>query len=182
PRERVQEAGGKDDEDRHQRERHPHGAATGRAHGRRSMSAVRRLAGAAVAGVLTVLALSPRPFAWIAWVALVPFFAALDGASRRTTLGIGVVFTLVLSFAGLEPWFARSTSAYFDLPLGRTVAITVPPLALLALAHGLVLGLWLWARPAARGAWDVVFCAALWTCWESLRRVVFPFFPAGMLA
>jgi apolipoprotein N-acyltransferase len=141
-----------------------------------------RLAAAGLAGVLSVVALSPRSLGWIAWIALVPLFAALDAASRRTTIGIGVLFTLVLSFAGLEPWFARSTSAYFGMPLRQTIAITVPPLALLSIAHGVVLGLALWARPPRAGTWDVVWCAALWTCWESLRRVVFPFFPAGMLA
>lgn len=146
------------------------------------MTTAVRLLAAALAGALNVIALSPRPLAWVAWVALVPFFVALDGASRRATIGIGVVFTLVLSFAGLEPWFARSTSAYFGMPFGRTVAITAPPLALLSIAHGLALGLALWARPARAGAWDVVWCAALWTCWEWLRAVVFPFFPAGMLA
>jgi len=140
------------------------------------------LAAAAVAGALSVIALSPRSLGWVAWIALVPLFAARVGASRRATIGLGVVFTLVLSFAGLEPWFARSTSAYFGIPFARTVAITVPPLALLSIAHGVVLGLVLWARPPRAGVWDVVWCAALWTCWESLRSVVFPFFPAGMLA
>src|SRR5262249_9023494 len=79
------------------------------------------------------------------------------------------------------PWFARSTSAYFDVPLPRMVAFTVPPLALLAIVHGTVLGAALLARPRRAGPLDVVWCAGLWACWEFLRTIIVPFYPAAVL-
>src|SRR5262249_44042329 len=48
--------------------------------------------------------------------------------------------------------------------------------------HGLVLGVLLLARPRPAGVWDVVWCAAVWTCWEAVRTLVFPYYPAAVLA
>ena len=140
-----------------------------------------RLAGAALAGGLTVLALSPRGRGWIAWGALVPLLVALGGATPRATIGLSIVYTIAFSLGGLEPWFARATAAYFGVGLGRMVALTVPPLALLATAHGTVLGaILLLGRPRRRGPWDVCWCGALWVWWEMLRTVFFPYYPAAL--
>ncbi|HYR96608.1 MAG TPA: apolipoprotein N-acyltransferase [Candidatus Binatus sp.] len=139
-----------------------------------------RLVASAVAGALTVLALSPRGCAWLAWVALVPLFAALAGATRREAVGCAVAYTMTFALGGLEPWFARATSAYFGIALGWTVVLTAVPLAVLAVAHGSILGAVLAARPRP-GPWDVVWCGAVWTCWETLRVFVIPYYPAAFL-
>ena len=136
---------------------------------------------AAVAGVLTVISLSPRSLGWVAWIALVPLFAGLGGASRRATVASAIAYTVVFALVGLEPWFARSTSAYFDLSLRRSVAFTAPPLALLAVVHGTLLGVLFLARPRRAGPFDVVWCAALWTCWEFVRTLLLPYYPAAFV-
>src|SRR5438094_350350 len=140
-----------------------------------------RLACAALAGGLTLLALSPHRLGWVAWVALVPFFVALGGATWRATIAVAVVYTLTFSLGGLEPWFARSTSAYFRIPLARMLELTAPPLALLAVAHGTLLGALLLARPRRAGPRQVLWCAALWAGWEYVRTLVFPYYPAAVL-
>jgi len=136
---------------------------------------------AAVSGVLTVIALSPRALGWVAWIALVPLFAGLSSASRRATVASAIAYTLVFALLGLEPWFARSTSAYFDVPLRRTVTFTALPLVALAVVHGTLLGAALLARPRRAGPLDVVWCAALWTCWEFVRTLLLPYYPAAFV-
>jgi apolipoprotein N-acyltransferase len=92
------------------------------------------------------------------------------------------VYTIAFSLAGLEPWFARATAAYFGVDLGRMVLLTAPPLALLAVVHGVVLGtILVFFRPRRRGPWDVVWCGALWVWWEMLRTLFFPYYPAAFL-
>lgn len=140
-----------------------------------------RLGAAAGAGVLTVVALSPRPLGWVAWMALVPLLVALAGATRRTTVGVAIVYTVTFALLGLEPWFARSTAAYFDASLARMIVFTALPLTVLAVAHGAVLGAALLARPPLSGPLDVLWCAALWPCWEFLRTLVLPYYPAAVI-
>ena len=110
-----------------------------------------------------------------------PFFVALGGATWRATIAVAVVYTLTFSLGGLEPWFARSTSAYFRIPLARMLELTAPPLALLAVAHGTLLGALLLARPRRAGPRQVLWCAALWAGWEYVRTLVFPYYPAAVL-
>jgi len=173
----VPQTRGKDDQDRCEDQRHPAGAwpAVG------AVAGLWRLGCAALAGGLTLLALSPDRLGWVAWVALVPFFVALGGATRRGTIAVAVVYTLTFSLGGLEPWIARSASAYFRVPLTRMVELTAPALALLAVFHGSLLGALLLARPRHAGPNEVLWCAALWVCWEYLRKLVFPYYPAAIL-
>ena len=141
---------------------------------------MRRVAAAALAGVLTVLALSPRGRGWLAWGALVPLFLAVHRATPRATIAAAIAYTVTFALVGLEPWFVRATAAYFDVPLGHMLVFTVPPLALLAVVHGTILGAMLaFVRPRRFGAWDVVWCAALWPWWEMLRTLAFPYYPAA---
>jgi apolipoprotein N-acyltransferase len=141
---------------------------------------MRRVALAALAGALTVLALSPRGRGWLAWGAVVPLFVAVHRATPRATIAATIAYTVTFALAGLEPWFVRATAAYFGVPLARMLLFTVPPLALLAVVHGTILGAMLaFARPRRFGARDVVWCAALWPWWEMLRTLAFPYYPAA---
>jgi len=141
-----------------------------------------RLAGAVLAGVASVLALSITGISWIAWGALVPLFVALDNAPGPVTLLVTTTYALVLGLGSLGPWLTRAIAAYFEIGTGRAAAYTLPSLALLSAGHGLVLGTVLLARPRRAGVWDVLWCAALWTCWEAVRTFVFPYYPAAVLA
>ena len=143
---------------------------------------VRRLTGAVLAGVASVLALSVAGLSWIAWGALVPLFVALDGAPKAVTLLVTTAYALVLGLGSLGPWLTRAIAAYFEIGASRAAAYTLPALALISVGHGLVLGVLLLARPRQAGVWDVVWCAAVWTCWEAVRTLVFPYYPAAVLA
>src|SRR5439155_1590139 len=61
------------------------------------------------------------------------------------------------------------------------LVLTAPPLALLAVAHGTLLGALLLARPRRAGPRQVLWCAALWAGWEYVRTLVFPYYPAAVL-
>jgi len=73
-----------------------------------------RVLGASVSGVLLSLAFPPADYAWVAFVALVPFVLALRGASGRTGaltgLAFGVTFFGILvywiSYFGYAAWIA----------------------------------------------------------------------------
>jgi apolipoprotein N-acyltransferase len=140
-----------------------------------------RLGGAAVAGLLSVVALSPGGAGWLAWGALVPLFLALRGVSGRATIALVIVYSLVFGIGNSGPWLLPATAAYFDLGLGRAVVYLLPALVLTCAAHGLVLGLALWAGPRGPGAWSVLWTAAAWAVWESSRTHVFPYYPAAVL-
>ena len=141
-----------------------------------------RLTCAVLAAVASVLALSVAPLAWIAWGALVPLFVALDRAPRRVTLAVATVYALVLGVGSVGPWLIGAVAAYFEIGVGRAVAYTLPSLAAVSAAHGVVLGALLLARPRRVGVWDVLWCGALWSCWEAVRTFVFPYYPAAVLA
>ncbi|HYV57197.1 MAG TPA: apolipoprotein N-acyltransferase [Candidatus Nitrosopolaris sp.] len=141
-----------------------------------------RLACAVLAGVASVVALSVDGLSWIAWGALVPLFVALDRAPRLVTLLVTTTYAVVLGLGSLGPWLTRAIAAYFELGAGRAAAYTLPSLALLSAGHGFLLGTLFLARPRRAGVWDVLWCAALWTCWEAVRTFVFPYYPAAVLA
>jgi apolipoprotein N-acyltransferase len=150
--------------------------------GPRGTATAGRLAGAILAAVASVLALSVAGLAWIAWGGLVPLFVALDGAPKRVTVALATVYALVLGLGSVGPWLAPAIAAYFELDRLRAIAYTLPALALLSAAHGVGLGVMLLARPRRTGMWDVLWCGALWTCWEAVRTFVFPYYPAASLA
>ena len=146
------------------------------------MTGGRRLAWAALAGALGVLALRPEGPAWLAWGALVPFFVALRGARAAETFAIAITYALVLGVGGLTPWLSRAAAAYFDIDPGRALAYTLLFLVPIFTAHGALLGTVLLGRPRRPGPADVLWCAAAWAAWDALRTAVFPRFPGAVLA
>ena len=146
------------------------------------MTRGRRLAWAALAGALGLLALRPEGPAWLAWGALVPFFVALRGARAAETFAVAITYALVLGVGGLTPWLSRAAAAYFEIDRGRAVGYTLAFLVPTFAAHGLLLGTLLLARPRRAGPTDVLWCAAAWASWDALRTAVFPRFPGAVLA
>jgi apolipoprotein N-acyltransferase len=140
-----------------------------------------RTAGAALAGLLAGLAATRDEFAALAWVALVPFLAGVDGASPRATVGAAVVFAVACGASAVLPWLVPATAAYFGIAAWRAAAYTVPALVALAVVPGAGRGGGLAARPQTTGGLAVVWIAAVWTCWEAARALVFPGYPAAVL-
>src|SRR6185295_10474249 len=131
--------------------------------------------------VASVLALPPTGAAALAWVALVPLFVALDGAGRRATVLVAVVYALVLIVGDVEPWLWPASAAYFEIGRGRALGITLPPLAAVGVLHGAALGVLLLARPRRPGPAQVLAGAAAWVVWDALRTRVFPYHPGGVV-
>lgn len=138
------------------------------------------LGAAGLAGVLSVLAGHPG-HGWLAWIALVPVFLALPAASRALTIGVGIVYAAVLGVGSVLPWLVPAAAAYLGISTWRAVEFTLPFLPLLCGAHGAMLGILLLARPRAVGPWGVLWYGAVWVVWESLRTVLFPYYPAAVL-
>jgi apolipoprotein N-acyltransferase len=137
---------------------------------------------AAIAGVLGAVTIATPPLAWLAWLSVVPFFWALRRARGWLTLASAVAYTLALGTVSVAPWLTRAAIRYFELSPLHAAVITVPSLALIWAAHGVVLGTILLRRPEPITAWAVVWYGAVWVCWEALRTVVFPYYPAAVLA
>jgi apolipoprotein N-acyltransferase len=146
------------------------------------MSGAVRFGGAAAAGLLSIVALGASGGGWLAWGALVPLFLALRGTAGRTTIALVIVYSLVFGVGNTGAWLLPAAAAYFDLGSGRAVAYILPVLVLFCAAHGLVLGLVLRIGPRRAGAASVVWIAAVWAVWESIRLHVFPYYPASVLA
>jgi apolipoprotein N-acyltransferase len=139
------------------------------------------VAAATIAGALGAVAIvSPRQ-AWLAWVAVVPLLGALRHAGPRRTLGLAAAYTVVLGTGSVAPWITPAAVRYFDLSPWHAAAITVPSLAAVWTVHGVGLGALLLFRPLRAGPWAVVWYASAWACWEAIRTVVFPYYPAAVL-
>ena len=136
---------------------------------------------AALAGALGAVALLPGSFAPLAWVSVLPLFLALDGARAGTTIAVAVSYAVVLGLGSVLPTVAPAAPLYFPLHAARAVVYTVAGLVVLSAAHGLLLGTALLARPAIIGPWTVLWYGALWVCWEEIRTLAFPYYPAAAL-
>ncbi|MCC6765154.1 MAG: apolipoprotein N-acyltransferase [Deltaproteobacteria bacterium] len=125
------------------------------------------LAATVVSGVLYALAFPPLRLRALAWIALVPFLAALRHASWRRRLGLGALWTLVSGWS-VGTWMAPAVASYFDQPLlvgvaiflVVTVGMATPYYAAFALAYG----------PLARlGAATPLLAGAAWAAAELAR-------------
>ncbi len=125
------------------------------------------LALALLSGVLYALALAPEAPPALAWIALVPLFAACARAGPRLGAACGAVFAGVAS-ALLTLWFPGMLERYFGLAptqawlgwLGLAICIDAPPYALL--------GAWL-GWQARRAPVPPLLVGAGWLLAELLR-------------
>src|SRR5690242_17014931 len=147
-----------------------------------SQPSVRRFTAAVVSAGLGIAALSSHGSGWLGWVALVPLVVALDGAGAVETVGIAIVYALVVGLGAVGPWLAQAAARYFPLGAGTAAAWTAVFLFVVFAVHGTALGLLLLGRPRRAGAWQVVWLAAAWTAWDAARSAAFPHFPGAVLA
>jgi apolipoprotein N-acyltransferase len=141
------------------------------------------VASAALAGVLSMLAISPGRPGWLAWIALVPFLLALARAGRRRTVALAMVYTVVMGVGTVGSWLAPAAVRYFGLGVSRGFGFSLAALAVVSAAHGLLLGLVLLAGPRApRSPFAVLWYAALWAGWEEIRPFTFPYYPGAYLS
>lgn len=136
---------------------------------------------AAASGLLLVAAFpGSGDGAWLAFVALVPLFVALDGAGRRRGAWLGFVSGVAFWLPTIA-WPAPSVLRFGGVALSRgavTVVVVVAFLALYTAAFGgLLTGL-----PRRRaGAW-VLGAGCLWVALELARTYLLTGFPWNLLA
>jgi apolipoprotein N-acyltransferase len=160
--------------DRHEAEREP----PWDARGTRVIAAI--VAGI-VAGLLHALALRAQ-WGWlVAWVALVPLLRVAERGVRARTVAATVAYAVTLALAEIVRWLVPALPRYFGIEPRIAGIAGTAGIALLAVAHGLVLAVLLVRRRRVRPALGVVWCAACWSAWEALRTALAPYFPACIL-
>jgi apolipoprotein N-acyltransferase len=149
----------------------------------RQLAARRPFASAVLAGVLSMLAISPGTPGWLAWIALVPFLLARAGAGRRRAVALAIVYTVVMGVGTVGSWLAPAAVKYFGLGVSRGFGFSLAALAVISAAHGLLLGLVLLTGPRApHSPFAVLWYAALWAGWEEIRPFTFPYYPGAYLS
>lgn len=132
------------------------------------MNGLARLALTVASGLLYGLAFPPQSIAALAWVALVPFFLALRGASLRAAFGLGWLWSLLAAWSVGE-WMPAAVQTYYLQPrIAGVVVFLVVASSMVAPYHtAFALAYRVLAR--RRGAPLVLVTAAAWTAAELLR-------------
>ncbi|MGD8366968.1 MAG: apolipoprotein N-acyltransferase [Desulfobacterales bacterium] len=138
----------------------------------------KRLAAAALSGLLLTAAFPKVGLDLLAWGALVPLLWAVDGTGWKSAFRIGFVFGLC-HFLSLVYWVVGTMQTYGGLP----IALAFPALFLLAAYLALYPALYAvgMARVSRRPALLWVSSAVLWTAQEFLRASLFTGFPWELL-
>ena len=126
-----------------------------------------RAAGVAVSAGLFGLAFPPLRWHVVAWVALVPFFLALRGASARLAVALATAWSLLAAYA-VGDWMPRAIETYYEQPamlgwaffLGVVVSMAAPYYALFALAARRI------TRLHGARTWTPLLLAAAWCATE----------------
>ncbi|HXK34461.1 MAG TPA: apolipoprotein N-acyltransferase, partial [Dehalococcoidia bacterium] len=116
---------------------------------------------------------------WIAFAALVPLLAAIEGTSwrRSAVLGFGAG---VLFWVATIPWIVTTMVRYGNLPWPLAALVFVGLTGYLALYPAVFCAL-LSRVPTRRGAGFVVLAASLWVALEFLRTYLLTGFPWNLL-
>jgi len=126
---------------------------------------------AAVSGCLLALALPPRPYPWLAWVALVPLLLAVRTGSRRRAALLGLLAGTLYALASVY-WVEGTMVRYGPLPVWLAAAATL----LLALYMGGYTAAWAALTPGVvrrHRHTATVWLATGWVALEWLRTHLF---------
>ncbi len=127
------------------------------------------------------LALSMPPFSlWpLAFIALVPFYFAIDGATKKESFYYGWGFGFVF-FVSTLYWVIHSMYYYGGIPL----LVGFPLMLALAAAMGLYFALYAYFYcfgVSLKEGQRLIYGASLWVAFEYLRTVLFTGFPWVLL-
>jgi apolipoprotein N-acyltransferase len=131
-----------------------------------------RLALAVASGLILAPAFPPFDLEFLAWIGLVPLFAAAHDLSPRAAFGVGWVGGAVF-FLAIVYWITYTISAYSAVPAPVAVLILLLLVAVLACYVGGFMAAVAWVD--RRGLSVVWLAPALWVAIEWLRS----WFPIG---
>lgn len=132
-----------------------------------------------VSGILLVLTFPPFDLHYIAWIALVPLFIALNGRGAAQGFIIGAVFGLSF-FCGSVYWVINSIHYYGGLPLFPSSLITLLLCAYLSLYPALFSAVAIHARRMHPSLFFTT-APAVWVMLELARTYIFSGFPWALL-
>jgi apolipoprotein N-acyltransferase len=126
-------------------------------------ASIRLLAVVASAFLFALYARVALPWAWLGWIALVPWLASLDRESRLRGVAISGVLMSMAFTAGVFGWFADAFARYAQAPRWAAYGLLLLAAPLLQLQF-LVFALarWFLRRRAASGFAVAVGAAAAW--------------------
>ncbi len=129
------------------------------------MSLPRAALATILSGVGYGAAFPPLGWWWLAWVTLVPFFWALDGARVGRAAGLGALWGVTAAYA-TGTWMPRAITLYYEQPLALGIA-GFAACALITVAPYSAAFALLYRRIAPRpGAATALAIAAAWTAAE----------------
>jgi apolipoprotein N-acyltransferase len=140
---------------------------------------LRNSAYAALAGLLLVAAFPTFNINLLAWVALVPFFLALNNQTVKNGFWLGGIMGLFY-FAGTVYWVTNSVHFYGGVPLVPASLVTLLLSAYLAL-YPAVFGAAAVSLRNNHSRFFFIAAPALWTSLELARTYVFSGFPWSLL-
>lgn len=129
---------------------------------------------AVASGLLLALAFPAADGGWLAWVALLPLFAAIDDGPPRAAFGRGWIFGLAFHLAALY-WITPTLTGNTAVPLPVALLPTLLLAAVLALYSGAFAAAV--AAAARRGIAPAAFAPPCWVALEWLRAHLFSGFP-----
>lgn len=132
-----------------------------------------------VSGILLVLAFPPFDLHYIAWIALVPLFIALNGRGAVRGFIIGAVFGLSF-FCGSVYWVMNSIHYYGGLPFFPSSLITLLLCAYLSLYPAMFSAIAIHARRMHPSLFFIA-APAVWVMLELARTYIFSGFPWALL-
>jgi apolipoprotein N-acyltransferase len=138
---------------------------------------------ALVLGAASVLAFAPVGWWWLLPAVLAVLLWLVDDRTPRQAFRIGVWFGAGLFGVGIS-WLWHSIHTIGQAPLWLALVVLLALVAIMALYHGLALGLAVRLAPPGPLRWTVAFPAA-WTLTEWLRGWLasgFPWFSLGYAA
>ena len=135
---------------------------------------------AALSGVGLFLSFPPLGLWLLAFVALVPLLAALEGLRPRSAFWLGTLAGMVFYPLNLS-WATHAMGVYGGLSRGLSVLLLLLLSFYLALYLGAFSVGWIWLRPAS-GVGRLLLAGSLWVTLELVRTYLLTGFPWGFLA
>jgi len=135
--------------------------------------AATRVVATLIAAVLYAAAFPPWNLHLLAWIALVPFFVALRGASVVGGAGLGLLWGIAMIWC-VGYWLPPELAHYYEQPLWFGLLFAAgASVVFIGIFHAAFAASVCWVMPRRRGFARVLAIAALWVAWEFAKARLF---------